>query len=219
MILTLSLFSALYPTLQIKTKFWSYLCLKNRFCTLLLEVLWLWLFRDYCSFKGLQWGPNFINVNPHWSNYSAFLLTTANIFQRYCPRRGKVLYFQFMCVFLHSCQHSGKIIGVVDNNPEKCSNMNISTNLKPYANLIGLHSGAQADVFHEESWDERFCGTVPLINLFYFTFLRIILLQRHVHCTVRKPITNFSILYISIITLFKKKKTLSVELHFSIFRH
>ncbi len=99
-----------------------------------------------------------------------------------------VLYFQLMCVFLHSCQHSGKIIGVVDNNPEKCSNMNISTNSKPYANLLGLHLGAQADVFYEESWDERFCGTFPLINLFYFTFLRIILLQRHVHCTVRKSL-------------------------------
>jgi hypothetical protein len=33
------------------------------------------------------------------------------------------------------CLHSGKIIGVVANNAEKCSNLNISTNLKPYANL------------------------------------------------------------------------------------
>jgi hypothetical protein len=34
-----------------------------------------------------------------------------------------------MCVFLHCCLHSGKIIGVVDNNAEKCLNS------KPYANL------------------------------------------------------------------------------------
>ncbi len=33
------IFSALYPTTQIKTKFFNYLCLKNGSCTLLLEIL------------------------------------------------------------------------------------------------------------------------------------------------------------------------------------
>ncbi len=33
------------------------------------------------------------------------------------------------------CLHSGKIIGVVDNNAEKCLNSNISMNSEPYANL------------------------------------------------------------------------------------
>jgi hypothetical protein len=43
-ILTLYFFSALYPTTQIKTKFLKYLRLKNIFCTLLLEVLLMYVY-------------------------------------------------------------------------------------------------------------------------------------------------------------------------------
>ncbi len=32
-------------------------------------------------------------------------------------------------------QQKKKIIGVIENNAEKCLNFNISTNVKPYANL------------------------------------------------------------------------------------
>ncbi len=76
------------------------------------------LFSVYCSFKGLQRGQNFKNINLHCSNYSALLPTTPIIFLRCRPRAekwlallstkpiiflrcglqcGKVLLFQFMC--------------------------------------------------------------------------------------------------------------------------
>ncbi len=41
------------------------------------------------------------------------------------------------CVFFCDVAYTAekKIIGVIENNAENCLNLNISTNLKPYANL------------------------------------------------------------------------------------
>jgi hypothetical protein len=51
---------------------------------------------------------------------------------------------------------------VVDNNAEKCSNSNISTNSKPYANLhCGFNHGL-GWCFMKRSWGEKSRGTVPL---------------------------------------------------------
>jgi hypothetical protein len=84
-------FSALYPTTQIKTKFFIYLCLENGSCTLLLVICYVCLFWEYCSFKGVQWGFIYLNINPRCSNYFALLPTMPIIFQRCCPQRRKLI--------------------------------------------------------------------------------------------------------------------------------
>ncbi len=68
-----------------------------------------------------------------------------------------------MCIFLRCCLHSGKIIRVVANNAEICLNLNISTNLKPYANLHYCSSqGPRLMCFMKKSLGEKSRGTVPL---------------------------------------------------------
>ncbi len=112
------------------------------------------------------------------------LPTMPIIFPRCCPQRGKRFYFSssvFFCVVAYNadnfsvlwttaqkndrccCLHSGKIIGVVANNAEKCSNLNISMNSKPYAYLhYGFNQGPRLMCFMKKIWDEKSRRTVPL---------------------------------------------------------
>ncbi len=98
--------------------------------------------------------------------------TTAISFPRRCLQRGKDSNFSsfvFFCVVAYNADnfsvvdHSAekslallptqrKIIGVVANNAEKCLNLNISTNSKPYANLhYGFNQGHRRMCFMYKS--------------------------------------------------------------------
>ncbi len=113
MILTLKFFSPLYPTMQIKTNFFNNLCLKNGFCTPLLEVLWCMFTLSLLFLCCLQWGLNFLNSNPHCSNYSVLSAK----FSALLPTAQKN--------YQHCCQQQRSLFCVVAYNAGKCSNFSL----------------------------------------------------------------------------------------------
>jgi hypothetical protein len=65
--------------------------------------------------------------------------------------------------YLRWCLPHGKMVSVVDNNAETCSNSIISTNLKPNVNWnYNLNQGPRLMCFVKKSCCEKSRGTVPL---------------------------------------------------------
>ncbi len=61
--------------------------------------------------------------------------------------------------YLCCCLQYGKMVSIVGNNVEKCSNLIISTNLKPYANLHqGFNQRPRMMCFMKKSLGENLAG-------------------------------------------------------------
>ncbi len=65
-----------------------------------------------CSFKGLQGGLNFLNIYPHFYNYSTLLLTIPNIFcvVAHNVEKCSELLLTKLIIFQCSTPQSGKVL-------------------------------------------------------------------------------------------------------------
>jgi hypothetical protein len=128
--------------MPIKTKFFNNLCLKNGFCTPLLEVLWCMFTLRLLFLRCLQWGLNFLNINPHCSNYS---LLSAN-FSALLPTAQKNDQ--------HYCQQQRSLFCVVAYNTRKCSNFSLFVFSALLSVMLIIFSAFWTT---EQKNDQRYC--------------------------------------------------------------